>query len=76
MGLVSIIGNLPPPIILSGLLLILALLTEVVTNTAIAVIATRSRRVSPQSSDFFKVGRPLQLLLWLTLSVALWWLYL
>ena len=43
MGLVSIIGNLPPPIILSGLLLITALLTEVITNNAIAVIATRSR---------------------------------
>ena len=27
-------------------------------------------------SDFFRAGLPLQLLLWLTLSVALWWLYL
>lgn len=39
-GLVGVIGSLPPPVILSGLLLITALLTEIVTNNAIAVIAT------------------------------------
>ena len=27
-------------------------------------------------SDFFRAGLPLQLLLWLVLSAALWWLYL
>jgi di/tricarboxylate transporter len=32
--------GLPPPVILSGLILLTALLTEVVTNNAIAVIAT------------------------------------
>jgi len=37
---VSAFRNLPPPVILSGLLLITALLTEVVTNNAVAVIAT------------------------------------
>ncbi len=115
-GLVNIIGNLPPPIILSGLLLITALLTEVVTNNAIAIIATpiamsisaelglpalpfvlavlfgaNMSYLTPigyqtnllvmgagryQFSDFFRVGLPLQLLLWLTLSIALWRLYL
>jgi len=115
-GLVSIIGGLPPPVILSGLLLITALLTEVVTNNAIAVIATpiamsisvelgmpalpfvlavlfgaNMSYLTPigyqtnllvmgaggyHFSDFFRAGLPLQLLLWLTLSVALWLLYL
>ena len=115
-GLVAIVGNLPPPVILSGLLLITALLTEVVTNNAIAVIATpiamsisaelglpalpfvlavlfgaNMSYLTPigyqtnllvmgaggyRFSDFFRAGLPLQLLLWITLSVALWWLYL
>ena len=115
-GLVSIVGNLPPPVILSGLLLITALLTEVVTNNAIAVIATPiAMSISAELglpplpfvlavlfganmsyltpigyqtnllvmgaggyhfSDFFRAGLPLQLLLWVTLSVALWQLYL
>jgi len=39
-ALVSLIEGLPPPIIISGLLLITALLTEIVTNNAVAVIAT------------------------------------
>lgn len=39
-SLVAMVSHLPPPIILSGLLLITALLTEVVTNNAVAVIAT------------------------------------
>lgn len=116
MGLVSVIGNLPPPVIISGLLLITALLTEVVTNNAVAVIATpiamsislelglpalpfvlavlfgaNMSYLTPigyqtnllvmgaggyHFSDFFRAGLPLQLLLWLVLSVALWWLYL
>lgn len=37
---VVITEGLPPPVILSGLILLTALLTEVVTNNAIAVIAT------------------------------------
>jgi di/tricarboxylate transporter len=37
---VLLIEALPPPVILSGLLLLTALLTEVVTNNAVAVIAT------------------------------------
>jgi di/tricarboxylate transporter len=39
-GLVGVIDDLPPPLIISGLLLLTALLTEIVTNTAVAVIAT------------------------------------
>ncbi len=39
-GFVVITEGLPPPLILSGLVLLTALLTEVVTNNAIAVIAT------------------------------------
>jgi di/tricarboxylate transporter len=39
-GLVDLVDDLPPPLIISGLLLITALLTEVVTNNAVAVIAT------------------------------------
>jgi di/tricarboxylate transporter len=37
---VSVVRDLPPPLVLSGLLLTTALLTEVVTNNAVAVIAT------------------------------------
>ena len=115
MTLVGVVGNLPPPLIVSGLLLITALLTEVVTNNAIAVIATpiamgiavelgleplpfvlavlfgaNMSYLTPigyqtnllvmsaggyRFSDFFRVGLPLQILLWLVLSAALWWLY-
>jgi di/tricarboxylate transporter len=39
-ALVGLISGLPPPVVLSGLLLTTALLTEVVTNNAVAVIAT------------------------------------
>ncbi|MDX1500365.1 MAG: SLC13 family permease [Woeseiaceae bacterium] len=39
-GFVVLVEDLPPPVVLSGLLLLTALLTEVVTNNAIAVIAT------------------------------------
>lgn len=115
-GLVSLIEDLPPPVIVSGLLLMTALLTELVTNNAIAVIATpiaisisselglpplpfvlavlfgaNMSYLTPigyqtnllvmgaggyHFSDFFRAGLPLQLLLWLVLSAALWWLYL
>ena len=116
MGLVGVVGNLPPPLIVSGLLLITALLTEIVTNNAIAVIATpiamsvatelaleplpfvlavlfgaNMSYLTPigyqtnllvmsaggyRFSDFFRVGLPLQLILWMVLSTVLWWLYL
>jgi di/tricarboxylate transporter len=39
-SLVDLVRHLPPPVVLSGLLLTTALLTEVVTNNAVAVIAT------------------------------------
>jgi len=39
-GLVELTRNLPPPYIISGLLLTTALLTEIVTNNAVAVIVT------------------------------------
>lgn len=39
-GFVGLIRDLPPPVILSALLLLTALLTEVVTNNAIAIIGT------------------------------------
>lgn len=39
-ALVGVVEGLPPPLVLSGLLLVTALLTELVTNNAIAVIAT------------------------------------
>ena len=39
-GFVELTRGLPAPLVLSGLLLITALLTEVVTNNAIAVVAT------------------------------------
>ena len=116
MSLVSVVGNLPPPLIVCGLLLITALLTEIVTNNAIAVIATpiamsiaaelgleplpfvlavlfgaNMSYLTPigyqtnllvmsaggyRFSDFFRVGLPLQIILWLVLSGLLWWLYL
>ena len=115
-GLANFIRDLPPPVVISGLLLTTALLTEVVTNNAVAVIATpiamsisselglpplpfvlavlfgaNMSYLTPigyqtnllvmsaggyQFSDFFRAGLPLQLLLWLVLSAALWWLYL
>lgn len=115
-GLVGVVQDLPPPLIISGLLLITALLTEIVTNNAVAVIATpiamsiaAELGVAPlpfvlavlfganmsyltpigyqtnllvmsaggyRFSDFFRAGLPLQLLLWLVLSVTLSWLYL
>jgi len=37
---VNLVRDLPPPVVLSGLLLITALLTEVVSNNAVAVIGT------------------------------------
>jgi di/tricarboxylate transporter len=115
-GFVAIIEDLPAPVILSALLLLCALLTEVVTNNAIAIIGTPiALSVAHQLglppvpfvlavlfganmsylmpigyqtnllvmsaggykfSDFFRGGLPLQILMWLALSVLLTWLYL
>jgi len=113
---VTLVQDLPPPVVLSGILLLTALLTEVITNNAIAVIATPIAIVVARElgvaevpfilavlfganmsyltpigyqtnllvftaggyrfSDFFRVGIPLQIILWLTLSIALPALYL
>ena len=113
---VDLVRDLPPPVVLSGVLLLTALLTEVVTNNAVAVIATpiavaaarelgvpevafvlavlfgaNMSYITPigyqtnllifsaggyKFSDFFRVGIPLQVILWLTLSVVLPMLYL
>jgi di/tricarboxylate transporter len=102
--------------VISGLLLLTALLTEVVTNNAVAVIATpiamsiatelglpalpfvlavlfgaNMSYLTPigyqtnllvmsaggyRFADFFKAGLPLQILLWLSLSVILPVMYL
>ena len=115
-SLVAMVSHLPPPIILSGLLLITALLTEVVTNNAVAVIATpiamsiaaelavpalpfvlavmfgaNMSYLTPigyqtnllvmsagnyQFSDFFRAGLPLQIVMWLALSLILPAMYL
>lgn len=115
-GLVALIEHLPPPVVVSSILLITALLTEIVTNNAIAVIATpiamsiatqlgipplplvlavlfgaNMSYLTPigyqtnllvmgaggyRFSDFFRVGLPLQLILWLVLSFVLSRMYL
>ena len=115
-ALVDLIEHLPPPLIISGLLLLTALLTEVVTNNAVAVIATpiamsmanelgmpplpfvlavlfgaNMSYLTPigyqtnllvmsaggyRFSDFFRAGLPLQLILWLTLSLVIPAIYL
>ena len=114
-ALVDAIEDLPAPLILSGLLLLTALLTEIVTNNAVAVIATpiaiaiaeqlglppvpfvlavlfgaNMSYLTPigyqtnllvmsagdyRFSDFFRAGLPLQILLWVVLSVTLPVLY-
>lgn len=113
---VDMVRGLPPPVVLSAVLLLTSLLTEVVTNNAVAVIATPIAIATAQElgvpeiafvlavlfganmsymtpigyqtnllvfsaggyrfSDFFRVGIPLQVLMWLALSLALPWLYL
>jgi di/tricarboxylate transporter len=115
-SLVSAVRDMPPPLVLSGLLLTTALLTEVVTNNAVAVIATpiamsiaaelslpalpfvlavlfgaNMSYLTPigyqtnllvmsaggyRFSDFFRAGLPLQLLMWLALSIILPAMYL
>jgi di/tricarboxylate transporter len=113
---VSLVRDLPPPVVLSGILLLTALLTEIVTNNAVAVIATpiaaevarelgvpeipfvlavlfgsNMSYLTPigyqtnllvfsaggyRFEDFFRVGIPLQILLWLVLSILLPMFYL
>lgn len=114
--LVSIVRDLPPPLILCSLLLLFSLLTEVVTNNSVAVLGTpiainiaqdlglpelpfvlavlfgaNMSFMTPigyqtnllvmsaggyRFADFFRVGMPLQLIVWLALSWALtiWYL--
>jgi di/tricarboxylate transporter len=112
---VSLIGDLPVPVALAGFLLIMALLTEVVTNNAVAVLGTpiafgvaqqlgvpaepfvlavlygaNMSYMMPvgyqtnllvmsaggyQFSDFIRVGLPLQIIMWLGLSLVIPFLY-
>jgi di/tricarboxylate transporter len=109
-------SNLPPSGVLSALMLLLALLTNVVSNNAAAVIGTpiaisvaRQLNLPPEPfilavlfganlsyatpmayktnllvmnaggykfSDFMRIGIPLVLLMWVTLSFLLSWFYL
>ncbi len=109
------VGDLPVWLVLAGLMLLWALLTELVTNNAAAVLGVpiaiaiaRELGVDPEPfvlavlfasnmsyltpmgyqtnllvlsaggyrfTDFFRVGVPLQLLVWLALSIALPLLY-
>jgi di/tricarboxylate transporter len=113
---VDLVRGLPAPVVLSTILLLMALLTEVVTNNAIAVIGTPIAIVAARElgipetafvlavlfganmsymtpigyqtnllvftaggyrfSDFLRLGIPLQVILWLALSVLLSVLYL
>jgi len=113
---VALSYGLPPGGILSALMLLLAILTNIVSNNAAAVIGTpiaisvaSQLNLSPepfilavlfganlsyatpmayktnllvmnaggyQFSDFMRVGIPLILLMWITLSFLLNWLYL
>jgi di/tricarboxylate transporter len=115
-GFVAVVRDLPPAVVLSCLLLLTALLTEVITNNAVAVIATpiaiaiaNTLGLPPlpfvlavmfganmaymmpigyqtnllvmsaggyRFTDFFRTGIPLQLIMWLSLSIVLPWLYL
>jgi di/tricarboxylate transporter len=108
---VALTGQLPVAIVLAGFILIFALLTEIVTNNAIAVLGTPIAMSVAQQlgvpaepfvlgvlyganmsymtpvgyqtnllvmsaggyrfSDFFRAGLPLQLIMWIGLSIAL-----
>ncbi|MBN1239749.1 MAG: SLC13 family permease [Gammaproteobacteria bacterium] len=112
---VALTGDLPVPLVLAGFIIIMALLTEVVTNNAIAVLGTpiaigvaeqlgapiepfvlgvlfgaNMSYLTPvgyqtnllvmsaggyQFSDFLRVGVPLQLIMWIGLSIVLPILY-
>ncbi|HSD68019.1 MAG TPA: SLC13 family permease, partial [Woeseiaceae bacterium] len=113
---VALVEGMPAWLILSGLLLLTAMLTEIMTNNAVAIIWTpiaismarelglpelpfllavlfgaNMSFITPigyqtnllifsaggyQFSDFFRVGIPLQVVLWITTSTILTWLYL
>jgi di/tricarboxylate transporter len=108
---VSIVEGLPTPVVLSSFLLTLALLNEIVSNNALAVIATpigisiaeqigaptlpfvlavlfgaNAGFITPigyqtnlivfraggyKFGDFFRVGAPLQIVIWIVLSIVL-----
>ncbi|MFO7287685.1 MAG: SLC13 family permease [Gammaproteobacteria bacterium] len=112
---VSAVGSMPTPVALAGFMLIMALLTEVVTNNAVAVLGTpiafgiAQQLGAPTEpfvlavlyganmsymipvgyqtnllvmsaggyrfSDFIRVGLPLQLIMWLGLSLVMPLLY-
>ena len=112
---VALTGALPTPVALAGFMLIMALLTEIVTNNAVAVLGTpiafgvAQQLGAPaepfvlavlfganmsfmipmgyqtnllvmsaggyQFSDFVRVGLPLQLIMWIGLSLVLPVLY-
>ncbi|HKJ51286.1 MAG TPA: SLC13 family permease [Gammaproteobacteria bacterium] len=112
---VELTGGLPPVVILSGLMALMAVLTNVVSNNAAAVIGTpisigiahqldlppepfvlavifgaNMSFATPMAyqtnllvmnagnyrfADFVRVGLPLVLIMWLTLSFLLHWLY-
>jgi len=112
---VALTGNMPVVLIIAGLILIMALLTEIVTNNAVAVLGTpiavaiagqigapaepfvlavlfgaNMSYLTPigyqtnllvlnaggyRFSDFFRVGLPLQLIMWVGLSAVLPVLY-
>jgi di/tricarboxylate transporter len=112
---VASVGGLPVPVVLAGLMLTWALLTELVTNNAAAVLGVpiaiaiaRQLGVDPEPfvlgvlfasnmsyltpmgyqtnllvlsaggyrfSDFFRVGIPLQIIVWLALAITLPLLY-
>ena len=113
---VALVAGMPVPIVLSSFLLTLALLNEIISNNALAVIATpiavsiaeqigaptlpfviavvfgaNAGFITPigyqtnlivfraggyKFRDFFKIGVPLQLLIWIVLSILLPTLYL
>jgi di/tricarboxylate transporter len=108
---VALTGDLPIAVVLSGLILVMALLTEIVTNNAVAVLGTpiaisvaaqlgvpaepfvlgvlygaNMSYMTPvgyqtnllvmsaggyQFSDFLRAGIPLQVIMWLGLSIVL-----
>ena len=112
---VGLTGSLPIPVVLAGFLLIMALLTEIVSNNAIAVLGTpiaidvarqlgapiepfvlavlygaNMSYMTPfgyqtnllvmsaggyRFSDFLRVGVPLQIIMWLGMSIMLPLLY-
>ncbi|MCF6353515.1 MAG: hypothetical protein L3J26_00170 [Candidatus Polarisedimenticolaceae bacterium] len=111
LGYVSLVADWPPAMIMSGLMLLMAILTNIVSNNAAAVIGTpiaisiaQELGLSPEAfvlavlfganmsyatpmayktnllifsaggykfTDFLRVGLPLMLIMWVTLSLIL-----